>query len=97
MSTDKIREEFEMAYAAEQKEVYTAHGEDYFDSKECFLMHEDGYYLYDNTQSAWWGWTASRATIEVGLPADIKTMAGPVMYAEDVRESIRGAGLKVKP
>lgn len=42
-------------------------------------------------------WQASRAAVEVGLPKDIKTMAGPVMYADDVRAELKSAGLKVKP
>lgn len=95
MNTEKMREEFEAAYAAEQKEVYTAHGEDYFDSKECFLMHEDGFYLHDNTQSAWWGWKASRESIEVELPESASLHNSEVIKAVG-RHSLK-QGYRVKP
>lgn len=42
-------------------------------------------------------WEASRAAVVVELPKDIVTMAGPVLYADDVRAAIESQGLKVKP
>lgn len=35
-------------------------------------------------------------SIVVTLPIDIKTMAGPVMYADEVREALTAAGVKYK-
>ncbi|WP_054883615.1 hypothetical protein [Pseudomonas sp. NBRC 111130] len=43
------------------------------------------------------GWQASREAVVVELPKDIVTMAGPVLYADDVRAAIESQGLKVKP
>lgn len=45
----------------------------------------------------WQAWQASREALAIELPMDIKTMAGPVMYADDVRAAVEAAGLKVKP
>ncbi|MNF02338.1 hypothetical protein D3C80_2014710 [compost metagenome] len=43
------------------------------------------------------GWQASREAVVVELPKDIVTMAGPVLYADDVRAAIEAQGLKVAP
>lgn len=43
------------------------------------------------------GWQASREAVVVELPKDIVTMAGPVLYADDVRAAIEAQGLKVSP
>ena len=43
------------------------------------------------------GWQASREAVVVELPKDIVTMAGPVLYADDVRAAIEAEGLKVAP
>ena len=43
------------------------------------------------------GWEASREAVVVELPKDIVTMAGPVLYADDVRAAIEAQGLKVAP
>lgn len=42
------------------------------------------------------GWQASREAVVVELPKDIVTMAGPVLYADDVRAAIEAQGLKVE-
>lgn len=42
-------------------------------------------------------WGASREAASVRLPHQIETMAGPVMYADDVREALQALGLKVAP
>lgn len=57
----------------------------------------DGEYHSTTIQYCWLAWQASRESLVIELPMDIKTMAGPVMYAEDVRASCQAAGLKVKP
>lgn len=41
-------------------------------------------------------WQASREAVVVELPKDIVTMAGPVLYADDVRAAIEAQGLKVE-
>lgn len=41
-------------------------------------------------------WQASRENLVVELPSDIKTMAGAVLYADEVRESLTAAGVKYK-
>lgn len=42
------------------------------------------------------GWQASREAVVVELPKDVVTMAGPVLYADDVRAAIEAQGLKVE-
>jgi len=83
--TDKMREEFE-AWHKREVAAFVTSGEiaaarHMTDFKESFLAV----------------WEASRVTLVIELPVDIKTMAGPVMYADDVRASCKAAGLKVKP
>ena len=48
-------------------------------------------------KAAAWAWQASREAVVVELPKDIVTMAGPVLYADDVRAAIEAEGLKVAP
>jgi hypothetical protein len=59
--------------------------------------YNSGDYRNQHVQRYWAGWKASRAALVIELPKDIKSMAGPLMYAEDVRDAITAAGLKVKP
>ncbi|MCE1084585.1 hypothetical protein LU642_28800 [Pseudomonas asiatica] len=56
-------------------------------------QHEDSMALMG---AAMWAWQASRAAVVVELPKDIVTMAGPVLYADDVRAAIEAQGLKVE-
>lgn len=89
MDTNKMREQFESAWRAR----YPEHGE--IALKRSGLDPED----YSNTRvkDAWWAWQASREAVVVELPKDIVTMAGPVLYADDVRAAIEAQGLKVAP
>lgn len=57
---------------------------------------EDGEYLNYAAQCYWLFWQASREAVVVELPKDIVTMAGPVLYADDVRAAIEAQGLKVE-
>lgn len=91
MDTTKMREQFE-AWALSAK----AHGE-HFD----LSRGNHGAYKSPITHWLYCSWVASyqasREAVVVELPKDIKTMAGPVLYADDVRAAIESQGLKVKP
>ena len=43
----------------------------------------------------WEAWQESRKVLAVALPKAISTMAGPVMWAVDVRDAVEAQGLKV--
>lgn len=89
MDTNKMRAEFEAAWRAR----YPAHGD--IALKRSGLDPED--YCNTRVKDAWWAWQASREAVVVELPKDIVTMAGPVLYADDVRAAIEAQGLKVAP
>jgi len=91
MDTNKMRAEFEAAYAAKS----TARNGRF--CPEVLTRGDDGDYVIPSVQSAWWAWQASREAVVVELPKDIVTMAGPVLYADDVRAAIEAEGLKVAP
>ena len=59
MSTEKMREEFEAAVALEAKEPVLA----------VYLSRRGDTYSTSTLHFAWWAWKASRAAIEVELPA----------------------------
>lgn len=109
MDTNKMRQDFEAAFIAEQVAKF---GEGFRDSA-IHLLKRDGAFLtnpsfyevrrreqgmYDNywVEMVWWAWQASREAVVVELPKDIVTMAGPVLYADDVRAAIEAQGLKVE-
>lgn len=60
MSTEKMREEFELSFTKRSK----ARGE------VARLDKFDGRYEYLDTSAAWWAWKESRAAIEVQAPDD---------------------------
>ena len=62
------------------------------------FIDDDGDEVFTDhwVQGAWVGWVASRDAVVVELPKDIVTMAGPVLYADDVRAAIAAQGLKVE-
>lgn len=62
--TDKMREEFEAAYAAG---VRQQKGESAF-HPASLTRSTDGYYVISMVQSAWWGWQQSRESLVVDLP-----------------------------
>lgn len=90
MDTNKMREQFE-AWALSAK----AHGE-HFD----LSRGNHGAYKSPITHWLYCSWVASyqasREAVVVELPKDIVTMAGPVLYADDVRAAIEAEGLKVE-
>ncbi|WP_404943626.1 hypothetical protein R1Y13_13540 [Pseudomonas sp. NY8938] len=86
MDTNKMREQFESV----AREVL-----DWSDDE--FRLASDGKsYYWGATGEAWVFWQASREAVVVALPKDIVTMAGPVLYADDVRAAIAAQGLKVE-
>lgn len=89
MGTNKMREQFESAWRAR----YPAHGD--VALKRSGLDPED--YCNTRVKDAWWAWQASRVAVVVELPKDIVTMAGPVLYADDVRAAIEAQGQRVAP
>ncbi|MBO2889550.1 hypothetical protein [Pseudomonas asiatica] len=109
MDTNKMRAEFESAFVAEQMAKF---GEGFRDSALHLLKRDGVFLttpslyelsrreqgMYDSywVEMVWWAWQASRAAVVVELPKDIVTMAGPVLYADDVRAAIEAQGLKVE-
>lgn len=86
MDTNKMREQFES---------FARDALDWADDE--FRLASDGKsYYWGHTGEAWVFWQASREAVVVALPKDIVTMAGPVMYADDVRAAIAAQGLKVE-
>ncbi|VVP89686.1 hypothetical protein PS918_03110 [Pseudomonas fluorescens] len=82
MGDDKMREEFESSPRFKGMDFTRAD------------THPE-YYESPYANGARDGWKASREALVIELPADIKTMAGPVMYADDVRAAVEAAGLMV--
>lgn len=104
MSTEKIREGFETAFIEMMVE---RHGEGYRSSAAYMLSEKDdsGDYRSGITFFALWAWQASRAAIEVELPAYRKIRHMPMPdenesyneAVENCRDAIESLGLKVKP
>ena len=95
--TDKMREEFEVAYQAACLSRAVAR----FDPSVFAKDHCDDY-LSSLVQSAWWGWQASRAALVIELPDYTSPYYGgdhfdECQYAADCEKAIEAAGLKVKP
>lgn len=88
MDAKKMREEFEASMQGMTFSVDLSRG-----NHGCYTSlrtHE----LYCSWVSSW---LASREAVVLELPKDITTMAGPVLYADDVRVAIEAQGLKVAP
>lgn len=61
--------------------------------------HDNGSYVSELTHAVWRGWQASRAVIEIELPEiawDITECGSQHYDVDDVKDSIRAAGLTVK-
>ncbi|KPW33963.1 hypothetical protein ALO87_03097 [Pseudomonas syringae pv. apii] len=84
MSNDKMREEFEAWWLSGT-----------YPFRVMDRLEDAGV----SEESAQEIWQASREALVIELPKDIKSMAGPLMYADDVRESVAAAGISwaVKP
>lgn len=66
-------------------------------SRDTYLEDEgEVAYVDDWVQGAWVGWRASRAAIEIELPAWFVSDAIAVYDRDEVDEVIRAAGIKVK-
>jgi len=96
MDTNKMREQFERCYPIPAGCEWS--------EKDGRYRPVDGKYLpgfsvsrYEAYVVAWGAWRASREAVVVELPKHIVTMAGPVLYADDVRVAIEAQGLKVAP
>lgn len=89
MDTNKMLKEFIRTY----RSLLIAEG---MNVQESRFELRDGDFVHRETAIAWWAWQASRASMAVELPKDIVTMAGPVLYADDVRAAIEAQGLKVE-
>lgn len=83
---DSVREQFEKFALSSECGLFPGH----------LAKGEDGEYLNYAAQCYWLFWQASREAVVVELPKDIVTMAGPVLYADDVRAAIEAQGLKVE-
>lgn len=110
MSTEKMREEFEVAFI---EMMVKRHGEGYRSSAAYMLSEKDdaGEYRSGITFFALWAWQASRAAIEVELPSlsgmDSSFVADGIQKTrehnrynaavKDCRKAIESLGLKVKP
>lgn len=102
MSTEKMREEFEMAFRSRGM----------LNAMSCGALNSmlergsDGEYRSIRVHGAWWGWQASRAAIEVELPEAFCAYGGQghhgsdpddAYIVEDVVRAIESLGLRVKP
>ncbi|WP_458373030.1 hypothetical protein [Pseudomonas laurylsulfatiphila] len=108
MSNDKIREEFEVAFAEK------------FGITSEFIRDSGDKELTQMIGAAWWGWQASRESLVIELPQvvgyegaydslrnnDFADQGSELLDADEVfslcrsievREAIEAAGLKVKP
>lgn len=93
MDTSKMREQFEQRYPVPEGACWSAEQGRYvlFHLKLCTVAK------YERFVENWVCWQASREAVVVELPKHIVTMAGPVLYADDVRVAIEAQGLKVAP
>ncbi|BBV97935.1 hypothetical protein [Pseudomonas monteilii] len=84
MDTNKMRAAFEAMILADGKSIRRCG-----DSYHFGTIHRKWLFWQE-------AWKQSREAVVVELPKDIVTMAGPVLYADDVRAAIEAQGLKVE-
>lgn len=94
MDTNKMREQFELAWRAR----YPEHGE--IALKRSGFAPED--YCNTRVKDAWWAWQASRAAVMVELPPKWNDATHSNKQAwdcgiDDARMAIEAQGLKVTP
>jgi hypothetical protein len=111
MSIEKMREEFEAAFA---EEMVARCGEGYRSSVEFFFVEKepDGTYSNPIAHAGWWAWQASRAALVIELPPTPPVPEGPEEAIDDSHmdayhsavgmrhaclKFIEAAGVKVKP
>ncbi|WP_281690778.1 hypothetical protein [Pseudomonas sp. PARCl1] len=109
MDTNKMREQFEAAFIAEQVAKF---GEGFRDSA-IHLLKRDGAFLtnpsfyevrrreqgmYDNywVEMVWWAWQASREAVVVELPSPSGIAADGMGAFAACRHAIEAQGLKVE-
>lgn len=85
---DESRKQFEL-------KIQHSYGEDYL------VVNDDGDYANWITADLWEFWISSRTAVEIELPESIIGDNGDGepwrwMYASEVEEAIRAAGIKVK-
>ena len=101
MDTNKMREQFEAAYAA----LSTARNGRFYE--EVLTRADDGDYVIPSVQSAWWAWQASREAVVVELPEQ-RSVPDRDCWArtnglgfnnalKEARQVIEAQGLKVAP
>jgi len=101
-SIEKMREEFEAAFV---EEMVSRCGEGFRSSVRMFFVEKepDGAYSNPIAHAGWWAWRASRAAIEVELPARKKPTSWQSyenhhnQMLDVFEKAIDAAGLKVKP
>lgn len=103
MDTNKMREQFEVAYAAKST---ARNGRFYL---AVLTRGDDGEYVIPSVQSAWWAWQASREAVVVHMPNRASDAYREhfddaeggsfheAAYISDVRKAIEAQGLKVAP
>lgn len=103
MDTNKMREQFEVAYAAKS----TARNGRFYPA--VLTRGDHGEYVIPSVQSAWWAWQASREAVVVEMPSraseayreyfdDVEGGSfNEAAYIREVRKAIEAQGLKVAP
>ncbi|MDM9601895.1 hypothetical protein QTN23_26535 [Pseudomonas shirazica] len=89
MDTNKMRDTYEAWAIQDAASV----------GRGLVIDREGDWYIGNDAQFlnlGWASWQASREAVVVELPKDIVTMAGPVLYADDIRAAIEAQGLKVE-
>lgn len=107
MNIEKMREEFELSYAAHiQEKLGGPIPKGVLD--EYMVRGSDGEYRSYQAQGAWWGWQASRESLVIELPERLNEgwqdgdpmgthPDGDWMRSDEVIQAIEAAGLKVAP
>ncbi len=106
--TEKMREEFEAAFAKKTASLGTGDSETELDLEqhggfevvllEAMADDRKGDNYGNNVfASAWWAWRASREALVIELPKAWQTNVGAMLTPNGVRFAIEAAGLKVKP
>ncbi|MNO41120.1 hypothetical protein D3C76_312840 [compost metagenome] len=99
METNKMREQFEVAYLAEMKRLYGITGAA---ENNLAWRRPDGDYVDPMLRLAFWAWQASREAVVVELPVEPYASQGMSQPSygdalKDCRVAIKAQGLKVSP
>lgn len=92
MNIEKMREEFE---------AWAKTGDNALVDEDMRFMYSRNTYYFATTRYMWEAWQASRESLVIDLPESWETYCGTteehVMYADEVKDAIKAAGLKVNP